>query len=81
MALIWIGLRAANVPVRRYAPQFLAVLLLAIASALAACRTASSNSSPQLNPATGTPAGTYSIVVTSTSGNVSLKTNITLTVQ
>jgi hypothetical protein len=80
MGLIWLGLWAGGVPGRRYAPQMLAVLLFAIASVLAACGTSTSNSSPQLDPTTGTPAGTYSIVVTAASGNASIATTVKLTV-
>jgi hypothetical protein len=80
MALIWLGFVAARGPVRRYAPQLLVLLLLAAVSAMAACRTSTNNFSPQLNPATGTPAGTYPIIVAAVSGNASLTTNVTLTV-
>ena len=80
LGMIWLGLWAASVPARRYVPQFLVALLLVIASALAACGGVVGNSNPQLNPATGTPAGTYPITVTAVSGNVSLTTKVTLTV-
>jgi hypothetical protein len=81
IASMWLGLWAASVPVCRYAPQFLVVLLVLIASALAACGSSAVNSSPQLNSATGTPAGMYQIAVTAVSGNASLTTQVTLTVQ
>jgi FG-GAP-like repeat len=80
MGIIWLGFWAANIPLRRYAPQILAVLLLAMVTALAACGATQSSFSPVLNPASGTPAGTYPITVTAVSGNASLTTNITLTV-
>jgi hypothetical protein len=80
MGFIGLGFWAANGSVRRYAPQILAMLLLAMVTALAACGSAQSNFSPPLNPATGTPAGTYPITVKAVSGNASQTTNITLTV-
>ena len=57
IASIWFWAVGPSVPARRYAPQFLVVLLLLIATALAACGGPSSNSAPQLNPQTGTPGG------------------------
>jgi FG-GAP-like repeat/IPT/TIG domain/FG-GAP repeat len=65
----------------RLAPVFLATLLLAIAAGLAACGGGSSSPGTQLNPATGTPAGTYPITVDATEGNVTIATSITLIVK
>jgi hypothetical protein len=76
-----IGLRAANISQRRYAPQFLLLLLLSIASAMAACGSVAGNSTPALNTGSGTPAGTYQITVTAASANVPLTMKVTLTVQ
>ncbi|MBZ5659193.1 MAG: FG-GAP-like repeat-containing protein [Acidobacteriia bacterium] len=81
IASIWFGLCAVSAPVRRYVPQFLVVLLLLVASAMAACGSSPGYSSPALNPATGTPAGMYQITITAASGNASLTTKVTLTVQ
>jgi hypothetical protein len=74
------GCCTASLNRRRYIPQFLVVLLLTIATALAACGNATNNLSPQFNPSTGTPAGTYSVTVTAISGNASLSTKLSLTV-
>ena len=63
------------------ASQFLLASLLLMTSGLTACGgTEGTSSGQQLNPATGTPAGTYTIAVTATSGTVMHSTNITLTV-
>jgi hypothetical protein len=64
---------------QRLAPQFLLAGLLVIAADLISCG-GSSGSTQTINLATGTPAGTYSIVVTATSGSGSLSTNVTLVV-
>ena len=81
MSLFWLARRAASLPARQSVPQFLAVLLLAIACTLAACGSSPSGPIAQVNPATGTPAGTYPITVVAASGNASLSTVVTLTVQ
>ncbi len=79
IAMAWLMLRSAGRRVRGLAPQFLLALLLVAAASLVACAGGGSTS-PQLNPATGTPAGTYPIIVTATSGGVSHSTTVTLTV-
>jgi hypothetical protein len=67
---------------RRLVPQFLLVALLILAAGLVACGgSGSSNSGPQLNPGTGTPAGTYTITVYASEGGVTDATNVTLIVQ
>jgi 6-phosphogluconolactonase (cycloisomerase 2 family) len=63
---------------RRFAPQFMLAILLVIVAGLAAC--SAGNSSSQINTGTGTPAGTYSVIVTATSGGDVHITTITLTV-
>ncbi len=67
---------------KRLAPNLLIGLLLLISASLVSCAGGGSgmSSSPGTNPATGTPAGTYSITVTAISGNVSRTATVTLTV-
>ena len=66
----------------RFAPQFLLASLLLIAAGFTACGGVTGPAGPAApaNLATGTPAGTYSIIVTATSGNGSLSTTVTLKV-
>ncbi len=66
----------------RMAPQFVLVSLLLMAAGLTACGSVGTTtpSGQQVNLATGTPAGTYTITVTATSGGVSHATTLTLTV-
>ena len=66
---------------RRMVAQLLAILFLLISTGLTACGGGASTSAQQFNPATGTPAGTYMIVVTATSASASLTTMVTLTIQ
>jgi 6-phosphogluconolactonase (cycloisomerase 2 family) len=75
-------LRTSEGRVQRLAPQLFLALLIVAAVGLAACAAVGTGpaSSPQLNPATGTPAGTYPVVVTATSGAVSHTTTVTLIV-
>ena len=78
-AFVMLGL----MPLRkgRMVPQFGLASLLLVAAALTACGNSGAGSSiQQVNPATGTPAGTYPITVTATSGGVSHMTNVILTV-
>jgi 6-phosphogluconolactonase (cycloisomerase 2 family) len=66
----------------RMAPQFVLASLLLMAAGLTACGSAATStpSGQQVNLATGTPAGTYPITVTATSGGVSHTTTVTLIV-
>lgn len=61
-------------------PRLVGVALLAIVAGLAACGSNVGSSGTQTNPATGTPAGTYTITVNATSGNASVSTTVTLKV-
>ena len=55
--------------------------MLLLTAGLASCGGAGGTSSgQQINSATGTPAGTYTIAVIATSGTVARTTNVTLTV-
>jgi trimeric autotransporter adhesin len=57
----------------------LVLMPLVAATLLVGCGGGGGSSTPP--PATGTPAGTYTVVVTATSGSQSAKTNLTLIVQ
>jgi len=80
--LAWFWLWASGGRIRRLAPQLLLATLLLAAGCLVACGAvgAGNSTSPQVNPSTGTPAGTYQITVTGTSGGVSHSATVTLTV-
>ncbi len=80
LAFVWFALRTCGRRVQRLAPQMLLALLLVSAAGLVACGVAGGYSTSQPNPTTGTPAGTYPIIVTATSGGVAHPTTITLTV-
>jgi hypothetical protein len=58
----------------------LALLLIVLATSLAACGSGSGAPDVSTDPSTGTPAGTYTIMVNATSGNSKISTPITLTV-
>ncbi len=81
-ALVGFWLRASGGRVPRLAPQLLLAFLLVEAAGLVACGAVGGGQSspPQLNPATGTPAGTYPIIVSATSGGVVHSATVTLTV-
>jgi len=78
----WFWLWASGGRIRRLARQLLLAVSLLAAGGLVACGAvgAGNSTSPQVNPATGTPAGTYQIVVTATSGGVAHSATVTLTV-
>ena len=80
LAVLWGGVCAGQM--RRLAPGILFALLLVAAAGLVACGAVGTgpSSSPQENPASGTPAGTYPIIVMATSGGVSHSATVTLTV-
>ncbi len=65
---------------RPHVPQLLFVVMIAVVTGLAACGISGGSSNAQTNPATGTPAGTYTIMVKATSGNANVSTTLTLTV-
>jgi hypothetical protein len=82
LALLGLWLSACGGRIQRMAPQILLALLIMAAAGLVACGAVGTGPStpPQVNPSTGTPAGTYPIIVTATSGGVSHSASVTLTV-
>jgi 6-phosphogluconolactonase (cycloisomerase 2 family) len=82
LALAGFWLWVSGGRVQRLAPQLLLAVSLLAAGSLVACGAVGAGNStpPQVNPATGTPAGTYMITVTATSGEVAHSTTVTLTV-
>jgi hypothetical protein len=82
IALTGLVLVASGGRGRRLAPRLLLSFLFVTAAGMAACGVVGNGASspPQLNPTTGTPAGSYPVTVNATSGGVSHSTNITLTV-
>jgi hypothetical protein len=83
IALAGLSLRASNSRRQLWAPQLLLALLIISAAGLVGCGAvgAGPTSPPQPDPATGTPAGTYTIKVIAISGGVSHPTTVTLTVK
>jgi hypothetical protein len=81
-ALAGLALPTSVRRVQRFAPRLVWTLLLVAVAGLVACSgsVAGTSSSTQPTPAPGTPAGTYTITVTGTSGTVSHSTSVTLTV-
>ena len=81
VAFAGLGIHASVGKGLRLAPQFLLALLLLTAMGLIACgEVGTATPSTQINPATGTPAGTYTLTVTAASGGVSHFTTVTLKV-
>jgi hypothetical protein len=80
IVLAWFSLRVFSRPVPRFTATLSIVSLLVIAAGMIACGGVIGPAAPSVNPGMGTPAGTYPIVVTATSGNGSLSTTLTLTV-
>jgi 6-phosphogluconolactonase (cycloisomerase 2 family) len=82
LALLGLWLSGCGGRIQRMAPQILLALLIMAAAGLVACGAVGTGPStpPQVNPSTGTPAGTYPIIVTATSGGVSHSASVTLTV-
>jgi 6-phosphogluconolactonase (cycloisomerase 2 family) len=83
LGMMALGMRKLTSRARQLAPQFLLALLLVMAAGLVGCGggMGGSSSPQQINPGTGTPAGTYPILVSATSGGVVHTTTVTLKVQ
>lgn len=80
-AMLGFGLWMGRAKAERLLPRYLLASMLLLTAGLASCGGAGDTSSgQQINPATGTPAGTYTIAVIATSGTVAHTTNVTLTV-
>jgi hypothetical protein len=76
-----INLCALKTRLRGLAPQFLLAILVVMAASLMACSSSPGGASaPPDGSATGTPAGTYSVVVTAASGTDVHTATVTLTV-
>ncbi|HTC64285.1 MAG TPA: hypothetical protein VK709_15685 [Candidatus Saccharimonadales bacterium] len=80
IGFIWLALENVAMRWRRFVPRTTVVILLICAASMMACSTGGAASAPQVNPATGTPAGTYTITVTATSGGVEHSASATIIV-
>jgi hypothetical protein len=80
--LIWTAKSRAPTKTRSLVPRLLFLVLLIGAAGMAACSTGGGSTSavPQVNTSTGTPAGTYAITVTATSGGIAHTAAATVTV-
>jgi hypothetical protein len=78
--MVWTTSETAGLLWKQFAPRFIVAMLLIGAASLVACSTGGGASVPQVNPATGTPAGSYTITVTATSGVIAHSASATITV-
>ena len=79
IAFMALSLQVLKKRTQRLVPQFLLAGLLVVAASLISCG-GGSGPAATVNSQTGTPAGTYPIVVTATAGSGSLSTTVTLVV-
>jgi hypothetical protein len=80
IGVIWFLFWKGRGGVRPLAPLFLMISLAAIGGGLTGCGSGGGYSGGQVNPATGTPAGNYTITVNAASGNIKVSTTVTLMV-
>jgi hypothetical protein len=80
IGIMWFALWTLPRRARLVVPMGLAAMVLAIAAGLTGCGSVSGGPGTAINPATGTPAGSYAITVNATSGSATISTKVTLTV-
>jgi hypothetical protein len=77
---IWHELENPTVRRRRCVPRAAVIILSICAASMMACATGGGAAVQQANPATGTPAGSYMVTVTATSGGVAHSASATINV-
>ena len=81
VGLIWTVCRDSAVREKRLIPRFLAMAVLLCAAGMGACSGGGGSSAvPQVNTASGTPAGSYTFTITAASGGVTHTASATITV-
>ncbi len=81
IGMMWLAVMARRGRARHATPLLLVLLSIAVAAGLNACSsTVGAPATPPSIPATGTPAGAYTLTVNATSGSVTISTKVLLTV-
>jgi hypothetical protein len=78
--IVWATSKSTTARTSRLVPRFIVAILLTGVATMAACSGGGGGAVPQANPATGTPAGNYTITVTATSGGIVHTASATITV-